>query len=141
MVSYYKETDEGNISKVDESIPLSYLQTIIKYVEDNIMLVDPKMLHIFTNFLVQMKSHERGKNLQTNFVVIETGVSEHIEGLNIIESFNSIDVIYLLQVLENIIVLSAGTKKGTNWDNIRKSAGKIYEMIYKIHGSDFSSPK
>lgn len=70
MVSYYKETDEGNISKVDESIPLSYLQTIIKYVEDNIMLVDPKMLHIFTNFLVQMKSHERGKNLQTNLVVI-----------------------------------------------------------------------
>lgn len=48
------------------------------------MLVDPKMLHIFTNFLVQMKSHERGKNLNTNLAVIETGVAEHIEGLNII---------------------------------------------------------
>lgn len=70
------------------------------------MLIDPKMLHIFSKFLVQIKQHERGKNLKVNLRAIEMGVEEHIKGLNMIESFNSIDAVYLLQVLENLVALS-----------------------------------
>jgi hypothetical protein len=70
------------------------------------MLVNPKMLFIFTKTLLIFS--EQGKNFIQPKILF-SAVSEHVTGLKMINSKNVLDYVYLLQVLGNLV--SAGSKE------------------------------
>lgn len=88
--------------QIKTDVNWSNVNMVIDVVEAYILLLEPKLLFIFTQVLLQIGGY--GQSMCWAGVgVVLNAVQVHVKGMKLIDSLNPYDAIYLIQTIENMV--------------------------------------